>query len=591
MKKFEKEILQSQIDAEKAVLKQLEQNYQQAIKDIDDKVAALLGRADADTAHVIYQVEYQRQLRTQVQSILEQLQANEFETISEYLTQCYEEGFMGSLYSMQQQGVPLAFPINQEQVVMALQTDSKISEGLYTRLGKDIGELKKNISAEIARGISTSLPYAQIAKNLDRQAQIGMNRAMRITRTEGGRIQNKAAMDTMTKAKAMGADVVKRWSAALDARTRDSHAKIDGEVKEIEEKFSNGLMYPKDPSGKASEVVNCRCKVQEKARWALSANQTKMLGDTSKMTDEQKEAIAKRLGIPVEDLDQYSGQIVPINAKSYDEFKKRYKEIWNYEGSDLQKDANARIAGYKKKSSAKQSSTSQQSGGSLRKTDSLVKFTPSNDIEEAKTFARDVLGLEQATAYSLGINIDVANGINEAIYNIGNTFGSLTESGYLQNVLINTGTSGAYAGYAPGLRSMFMNKACKRKNAIEKMRKDAEEEYVAGAWSTGSPFHSVYHELGHAVQHMVLDNNQAIKSQIDTLYQQTFRDIMGENGSWSLTDAATIKKGCAGAKKIGFSYYGIRNADELVAESVAQYFLSDKPSKLANSVVQILKGG
>ena len=350
IKKYEKEILQSQLNDEKAVLKQLEQNYQQAIRDIDEKVAALLGRADADAAHVVFQVEYQRQLRTQVQSILEQLQANEFETISEYLTQCYEEGFMGSLYSMQQQGVPLAFPINQEQIVMALQTDSKISEGLYTRLGKDIGELKKNISAEIARGISTSLPYAQIAKNLDRQAQIGLNRAMRITRTEGGRIQNKAAMDTMTKAKAMGADVVKRWSAALDARTRDSHAKIDGEVKEIEEKFSNGLMYPKDPSGKASEVVNCRCKVQEKARWALTANQTKMLGNTKNMTDEQKEAIAKRLGVPVEDLDQYSGQIVPINAKNYADFKKQYKGIWNYEGSDLQKEANARIANYKKPS-------------------------------------------------------------------------------------------------------------------------------------------------------------------------------------------------------------------------------------------------
>lgn len=358
IKKYEKEILQSQLNDEKAVLKQLEQNYQQAIKDIDEKVAALLGRADADMQHVIYQVEYQRQLKTQVQSILEQLQANEFETISEYLTQCYEEGFMGSLYSMQQQGVPLAFPINQKQIVMAIQTDSKISEGLYTRLGKDIGELKKNISSEIARGISTSASYAQIAKNLDRQAQIGLNRAMRITRTEGGRIQNKAAMDTMVKAKEMGADVVKRWSAALDARTRDSHARIDGEVKEIEEKFSNGLMYPKDPSGSASEVVNCRCKVQERARWALSANQTKMLGDVSKMSDEQKEAIASKLGIPVKDLDKYSGQIVPINAKNYADFKKQYKGIWNYEGSDLQKEAEARIAGYKKNSSTKTSQIS-----------------------------------------------------------------------------------------------------------------------------------------------------------------------------------------------------------------------------------------
>lgn len=348
MKKHEKEVLQSQLDAEKAVLKQLEQNYQQAIKDIDEKVAALLGRADADMQHVIYQVEYQRQLRTQVQSILEQLQANEFETIAEYLTQCYEDGFISALYSLQQQGVPLMLPIDQKKVVKAVQTNSKISESLYTRLGKDIDELRENIASEIARGISTSAPYSQIAKNIDRQAQIELNRAMRITRTEGGRINNVAAMDTMIAAKEMGADVVKRWSAALDARTRDSHMMLDGEVKEIDEPFSNGLMHPGDPAGDASEVVNCRCKVQEVARWALSAIQTKMLGDVSQMSDSQKEAIASKLGVPAENLGEYSGKIVPISAESYDDFKQQYNDIWRYEGSDLQKEAEARIASYKK---------------------------------------------------------------------------------------------------------------------------------------------------------------------------------------------------------------------------------------------------
>lgn len=353
MRKDEKEILQAQLELEKLAIERLKDNYKIALEDIDEKLAALLGRSDSNLQSVIYQVEHQQRLRTQVKAALDQLQANEFETISEYLAECYEDGFESALYSMQQQGVPLMFPVDEKQVAEAIQLDSKISEGLYKRLGKDIGELKKTISSEIARGISTSMTYSQIAKNLNRTADIGLYRAMRITRTEGGRIQNKAAMDAMQKAADNGAQIMKKWSAALDARTRDSHVKVDGEIRELNKPFSNGLMYPKDPSGVAREVCNCRCRVQQKAKWALEANETKMLGNVSDMTDAQKERIAKKIGIPVDELQNYSKQIVPVNAKNYADFKQRYNEIWHYEGSSLQKEAEARIASYKRKSSSK----------------------------------------------------------------------------------------------------------------------------------------------------------------------------------------------------------------------------------------------
>lgn len=57
----------------------------------------------------------------------------------------------------------------------------------------------------------------------------------------------------------MGIDVRARWMATLDSRTRDSHRKLDGEVAGDDGKFSNGLRYPGDPTGLASEVWNCRC--------------------------------------------------------------------------------------------------------------------------------------------------------------------------------------------------------------------------------------------------------------------------------------------------------------------------------------------
>lgn len=351
--KQQKEILQSQLDNEKAVLKQLEEMYKDALDEINDKIAILMARQDSDLQHVIYQVQYQQNLKTQIQAILETLQANEFESISEYLTKSYEEGFLGTMYTMQAQGVPLIFPIDQEQVVNALMHETKLSKSLYAAMGHDIKDLQKKIAGEISRGIAGGQMYSEIARNIASWARIPKNNAMRITRTEAHRIQCKAASDAQQKAKSRGADVVKQWDSTLDGRTRDSHRKIDGEIKEIpnngekEEPFSNGLMYPGDPSGRPEEVINCRCALLTRARWALDREETKYLGNMDGMSDKDLKPLADKLHMSVDELRTYQGQIVPINAKSYEDFKRQYNKIWKYEGSDLQKQAEARIAGYK----------------------------------------------------------------------------------------------------------------------------------------------------------------------------------------------------------------------------------------------------
>lgn len=275
-------MLQRQLDNEKQVLKDLEKQYKVALKDIDEKLATLMGRTDADMQHVIFQVDYQKALKTQIQAILEQLHANEFETISEYLANCYDDGFVGTIYSLNNQGVPLIIPIDQNAVIKAIQTESKISEKLYTRLGKDVTELRKNITAEITRGISTGMLYSEISRNIDNASNVGLNRAARITRTEGNRIQNKASMDALYKAKEKGCDPVKMWCAALDGDTRPSHRQVDGETRELDEKFSNGLRYPLDPQGSASEVVNCRCTLLKKPRWSLDESELHALKERAK---------------------------------------------------------------------------------------------------------------------------------------------------------------------------------------------------------------------------------------------------------------------------------------------------------------------
>lgn len=275
MNKRQRIVLEAFLNNEEEVIKRLKKVYKQSLKDINEKIERLMSRADADMQHVIYQVEYQKALKKQIAGILDIMQTEEFTVVSEYLTKCYEEGFLGTMYDLMGQGIPLCFPLDQEAMIQAVQLDSKISNGLYSRLGEDVSMLKTRITSEVSRGISTGMSFQQVAAQLAAYTNIGFNNAVRISRTEGHRIQCQSAFDTCVKAKERGADVVKMWDSTLDGNTRPSHRKVDGEIREVHEKFSNGLMMPGDKNGKASEVINCRCGFLQRARWALEGAMTK----------------------------------------------------------------------------------------------------------------------------------------------------------------------------------------------------------------------------------------------------------------------------------------------------------------------------
>ena len=332
MNKRQKQVQAQFLDNEEAVIRKLRNQYSHALKEIEKKAQALqddinrLGTlanlaVDADEKakflsmqqSKIYQKQYQDAMRKQIGSILDEMQVEEFRTVSEYLQKCYEDGFVGTMFDLQGQGVPLCFPLDQEAMVRAIQLDSKISQGLYSRLGEDVSVLKKKISAQVSRGIATGSNWQQTAKQLAGITNIGFNNAVRIARTEGHRIQVQSGMDACHKARDNGADVVKQWDSTLDSSTRDSHVAVDGEVRELDEKFSNGLMFPGDPSGGATEVVNCRCALLQRARWALKE---KVNPDTGEVTFEDG-SFSK--------WDAESGKIIDFSdINDYNVFKKKY---------------------------------------------------------------------------------------------------------------------------------------------------------------------------------------------------------------------------------------------------------------------------
>lgn len=312
MNQRQKETQQVFLNNEKAVLKQLEGNYKDALNEINNRIAILQAREDADLQHVIYQIDYQKALKAQVQTVLDQLHNNNFETVSEYLTKSYEDGFIGTMYDLQGQGIPLVFPIDEEQVAAAIQHETKLSESLYTRLGKDTKVLSKQIAGEISRGIASASMYSEISRNIAGYCGISKNKAMRIARTESHRIQCKATADAQRKAKEKGADVVKQWDASLDGKTRDTHRELDGQIRELDEPFEVQGMTAMQPGdfGDPAEDCNCRCALLQRARWALGNDYTKWSPDA-----------------PVEISDDGTTQFVNVDAKNFTEFKGIYQDI------------------------------------------------------------------------------------------------------------------------------------------------------------------------------------------------------------------------------------------------------------------------
>lgn len=304
MNSRQKEVIFASIQDEKVVISELKNIYKKALDDITTKIRLL--QADELTQSKIYQLDYQKTLKSQIKAILDNMNSNQYDKISEYLKGSYFDGFLGTMYDLHGQGIPLVFPLDQEKMVKAILNDTKLSKSLYESLGYDIDKLKKEINNEITRGIAGSSSVHDIARNIRGRANVALNKAIRIARTESHRITSQATYDALIRAKEMGADVVKQWDSTLDKKTRPNHVKLDGQIRELEEPFEvNGkkAMYP-GGFGVPHEDINCRCVLLQRARWALGE------GEVTKMNNETKE-------------------IVKIKEKDFKSFKKRYNEHIN----------------------------------------------------------------------------------------------------------------------------------------------------------------------------------------------------------------------------------------------------------------------
>lgn len=342
MNKQERQVIKLELTKEQKALDELEKQYRQALRDIEEKIRLL--QSDELTQSRIYQLQYQQALRGQVAGILDKLRGDQYATIQQYLHDSYQDGFIGTMYSIHGQGIPLIVPLDQNAAVKAIITDSKIEEGLYESLGVNIKQLKKAISAEITRGIAGNLPFADIARNITNRSKAPLSRAKTIVRTEAHRIQQAAAADARNAAKESGCEVVKQWDGTLDGDTRPTHRRLDGQIRETEEPFEmdgKTAMYPGD-FGKPEEDCNCRCVALTRAKWALDEEELETLKkraeyfglDKSKEFEEYRE---KYLRAAEQVKEEPKTQFVPAKTKGEAvEYAKRFAQNVSYDGLTLE---------------------------------------------------------------------------------------------------------------------------------------------------------------------------------------------------------------------------------------------------------------
>lgn len=140
-----------------------------------------------------------------------------------------------------------------------------VAQTVGRKITRILDTTKRRIAEAIAAGMAESETSREIAQRIEdayhtwgspSDSGVDTSRAFVIARTETGAAANFGHQEG---ARQTGLTIEKEWLSSRDERTRAEHLFMDGERVGLDERYSNGLMYPGDPAGEPDDVINCRC--------------------------------------------------------------------------------------------------------------------------------------------------------------------------------------------------------------------------------------------------------------------------------------------------------------------------------------------
>lgn len=190
--------------------------------------------------------------------------------VSNDLPTVYANGVNYGTWEIESNGINTNFTLyNHDAVEILVSENPKLypdptvgSETWQKLKSKEVQKWSKaKINSSITQAILQGEAIDQIAKRLRKVTDMDYKASVRNARTMVGAAQNAGHQRSYERAEKMGVNLVKVWVSTLDMRTRHTHAVMDGEAVPVKEKFSNGLLYPRDIlNGTPAEVYNCRCR-------------------------------------------------------------------------------------------------------------------------------------------------------------------------------------------------------------------------------------------------------------------------------------------------------------------------------------------
>lgn len=169
--------------------------------------------------------------------------------VDEVLLDAYKHGYVDTLANVK-------FDVRNEK---ALEQLKKYAASKVTGIMDTTRDQMRDV---LVAAFDAGVPVTEVAQRLNEKFdQVDSGRAMTIARTETLTAVSIGRQEKREDFKAEFPDkkLKKLWVSAQDELVRDSHVELDGEVRDIDEEFKEGLRFPRDPNGAAEEVINCRC--------------------------------------------------------------------------------------------------------------------------------------------------------------------------------------------------------------------------------------------------------------------------------------------------------------------------------------------
>lgn len=180
----------------------------------------------------------------------------------------FAENYNHAAYQLERSVGNVGFEIvNGETVARLIREKPQMLPKWKINEPKDYRWNYRKVENTVKQGIIQGEGVNQIADRLVQNLCTQNEEKMRtFARTAVTGAQNAGRQAQMEEAEELGVQLMKRWVATLDDRTREAHADLDGQEVAVDEPFTvdvDGehyeIQYPGDPSADPCMVYNCRC--------------------------------------------------------------------------------------------------------------------------------------------------------------------------------------------------------------------------------------------------------------------------------------------------------------------------------------------